>query len=403
MIFSIELLQARQGDCLLIHFGTIDDPQIIIVDGGPGKHFNTFKESLKPRLKEIKNTLSPNDALPISMTLISHMDDDHAAGILRLLEDIEADFDDNSEPLVDISNIWFNAFDDIVGNDQIPQISTLEPGASLADISSSIPALSNADEHATALIASTKQGRNIRNLAKKLSISVNNPFDAISPDKLPIIRADLGSSLIDWDANLNIHVLHPNQNRLEKMQAKWDKDLKKYEASGDPNVIFASIASRDYSPFNLASIVCLLETEGKQILLTGDARDDDILNGLEEADLLDANGEITVDVLKVPHHGSDRNVSRNFFEKVKAKHYVISADGSHHNPDKSMLVMISMATRNRNDFTIHMTNRKGKYDLEHMLQDFIYDERRRGRTYGFEFRAENAISKTINLLDDINY
>jgi hypothetical protein len=403
MIFSLEMLQAKQGDCLLLHYGTLDNPKIMIIDGGPGRFFNTFKKSLKPRLKEIKDELSPDQALTISMTMISHMDDDHADGIVNLLEDIESDFDDSKEPLVNIENMWFNTFDDIIGNIQISQISSLKPGASVADISNQIPALSNIDHHAGAVVASTKQGRDIRNLADKLSIPVNSPFKKMGRNSPPMVRADSQKKVVDWGDNLSITVLHPNHERLKEMQKKWDQDLKKALRKGDQDIIFASIASRDKSPFNLASIVCMIEFEDKRLLLTGDAREDDILQGLQEANLLDDKGKIVVDVLKIPHHGSDRNVSREFFERIKAKHYVISADGSHHNPDKSTLVMLSMATRGRNNFTIHMTNEEGKHDLKKILKEFIDDDRRRGRTYKFEFREEDEISKTINLLEDINY
>ena len=43
------------------------------------------------------------------------------------------------------------------------------------------------------------------------------------------------------------------------------------------------------------------------MLLTGDARGDDVLAGLREAGLL-RRSPLHVDVLKLPHHGSDRNV-----------------------------------------------------------------------------------------------
>ena len=35
-----------------------------------------------------------------------------------------------------------------------------------------------------------------------------------------------------------------------------------------------------------------------------------------------------VDVLKMPHHGSDRNMDRAFLERITADHYVFSGNGS---------------------------------------------------------------------------
>ena len=38
-------------------------------------------------------------------------------------------------------------------------------------------------------------------------------------------------------------------------------------------------------------------------------------------------GTWLVDLLKVPHHGSNRNVTHEFFAKVPARHYVVSGNG----------------------------------------------------------------------------
>lgn len=403
MLFSLEILQAHQGDCLLLHYGPEDQPSIILIDGGPGRYYNTYINSLEPRLEEIQQNLSPDDPVSLSMAMVSHMDDDHADGIVKLLEDMDSRIEDEEDPLLIVSNLWFNTFDDIIGNLEISGIAQLPAGASPSDIHDFIPSLARAEDHAAMMIASTRQGRDIRDLARKLSIPVNHQFDKIEAGKPKLVRTGEQGKTTLWPGDLTIQVLHPNEERLLEMQKKWDADLKKAEANGDPNIFYASLASRDKSPFNLASIVCLVEFEEKRILLTGDARDDDILQGLENAGLLDDNGEIMLDILKLPHHGSDRNVSRHFFEKVKATNYVISADGRHHNPDRSTLEMLSKATRGRDNFTIHLSNRTGVNDLERELTEFIDADRQKGRSYGFEFREDTKLSKTIDLLEALHY
>ena len=77
MIFTLEALQAKHGDCLVLHYGPNEDPKIIVIDGGPG---GVYKDSLKPRLLEIRDALTPDDSLPLSMLMVSHMDDDHVNG-----------------------------------------------------------------------------------------------------------------------------------------------------------------------------------------------------------------------------------------------------------------------------------------------------------------------------------
>ena len=41
MIFSLDVLPARKGDCLILHFGTDDDPALILIDGGPSRSTGT--------------------------------------------------------------------------------------------------------------------------------------------------------------------------------------------------------------------------------------------------------------------------------------------------------------------------------------------------------------------------
>ena len=58
----------------------------------------------------------------------------------------------------------------------------------------------------------------------------------------------------------------------------------------------------------------LMESEGKKLLFTGDGLGDNIIELLSKRELLDSQGRLHVDILKVPHHGSERNVSEQFFE-----------------------------------------------------------------------------------------
>ena len=48
--------------------------------------------------------------------------------------------------------------------------------------------------------------------------------------------------------------------------------------------------------------------------------------------MLGPEGRLHVDILKVPHHGSERNISETFFDIVTADVYVISANGRDDNP-----------------------------------------------------------------------
>ncbi len=116
-------------------------------------------------------------------------------------------------------------------------------------------------------------------------------------------------------------------------------------------------AFTDSSVANLSSLVVLAEVGKKRMLLTGDARGDKVLEGLELAGLLKTGGKSTmhVDVFKVPHHGSDRNADPVLFRRVTADHYVFSGDGEHGNPERATMKMLFDERGEDDDFTIHLT------------------------------------------------
>ena len=96
-------------------------------------------------------------------------------------------------------------------------------------------------------------------------------------------------------------------------------------------------AYADRSVPNLSSIVCIMQIGSRRMLLTGDARGDKILKGLSLAGFLDDTGKIKLDILKVPHHGSARNLTSDFFHRIAADTYVFSASGRYANPDRESL------------------------------------------------------------------
>lgn len=88
---------------------------------------------------------------------------------------------------------------------------------------------------------------------------------------------------------------------------------------------------------NRASITLLVEEDGRTLLLTGDAAEEEILEGLTATGHLSDGAPFWCDVVKVQHHGSEHNLSRVFASRVLADQYVFCADGAHHNPNPSVV------------------------------------------------------------------
>jgi len=122
------------------------------------------------------------------------------------------------------------------------------------------------------------------------------------------------------------------------------------------------------------------------MLLTGDARGDYIVDGLERAGFL-RNGPAKLDVVKLQHHGSARNTDEKFFSTVLADHYVISANGKYGNPDPETLEMIATA-RGKDEFTIHLTNHDGEGGLRELLDKFVARAEAAGAKFKVAYREE---------------
>lgn len=386
MLFSLEVLQAKHGDCLILHLGDKNSPRIVVIDGGPDGVYNSF---LKPRLTEIKTALTPQGNQPIELLMVSHLDDDHVNGVLAFAEDV----DDGTMPF-NIKNLWLNTFDDIIGNIQIPVVSSLPASASAASVGKlNLPA--KTPERYSAVIASVPQGRSLRDIAIKNSWTTNSPFKATG-QLAKLVRGDKKQPPIPV-GNLKVTVVHPNEKRLLKLQAEWDKKLKEAKKKGDDKVITAALVRPDTSVYNLSSIVCMVEAGGKRMLLTGDALSTDTYDGLKENGFL-KNGKLHVDILKMPHHGSIRNVTKEFLEKITADHYVISANGRDDNPDKATLDLFAKVVKKG---TLHLTNKTGSKELGPKVTAFL----KKLKTAKSQLKVEFLSGKPImlDLEDKVTY
>jgi hypothetical protein len=198
------------------------------------------------------------------------------------------------------------------------------------------------------VLASIEQGYRLRTDAEKLDFPRNPEFGG------ELIIATRGTKSIDVGRGLKMTVVGPMKPEVEALRQKHDEWLRTWKKKGSAQESLAAYV--DKSVPNLSSLVVLAEVEGKRILLTGDARGDKIIEGLQLAGLMgqDGSGSLHVDVLKVPHHGSSNNLEPGFFQRITADHYVFSGDGEYGNPERETFEMLFCARRGA-DFTLHLT------------------------------------------------
>jgi hypothetical protein len=357
MRFSLDVRRARKGDCLLLHSGTKSAPSLVLIDGGPS---SVYKPHLRPRLERIKQVrgLSDHDPLPIDLLMVSHVDDDHIRGILDFTRELK---EAPGVPFARISSLWHNSFDELIGNtpSELTKAVTAQFGtASLSEgLNEDATVDSDEDEEvihsSLRVLASIEQGHQLRADADTLGIELNPEFDG----KL-IIAAN---ERVDMGDGLTFLVAGPMVPELKKLQAKHDQWLKDLKEKGlKPSDALSAYI--DKSVPNLSSLVLLVTCGGKRILLTGDARGDKILEGLESVGALQPGKTLHVDILKVPHHGSSNNLETGFFERITADRYVFSGNGEHGNPEREALEML-LEARGSDAFEAHLTYPVAEIDV----------------------------------------
>jgi hypothetical protein len=381
-MFVLEALRAKHGDALLLHYGTKKSPRLAIVDGGPG---GVYADALKPRLLEIRaeRKLPEETALDIELMLVSHLDADHITGILELMRKLR-DLRQAKKPLPwKIGRFWHNAFDDLTGGKNAALAST-NTSLSTASVIADFPQI----EGASNMLASVGQGRELRDLVKFFGLDGNAPFNGIVKEPHKPIKLDA----------LELTVLGPDEKNLATLQKDWDTKVRELLAKAGKAAKAELADYVDKSVYNLSSIVVLAKADKKTMLLTGDARGDFTLTALRKAGLLKEGKPFEVDLLKLPHHGSDRNVDQGYFDSIQAKHYVISADGRFTNPDVPTLEMISKS-RKDDDFTIWLANAPTDFAdaaVGSEVAKFFTRERKK-RKYKVRFRESDALGVRVEL------
>jgi hypothetical protein len=308
--------------------------------------------------------------------MVSHIDDDHIHGLTDMGGAMVELSEDHQPQPYELGGLWHNAFDDVLGN----RAQELEAANDRGQ-------LDGADHDVEAVIASVPEGRVLRDHAVKLGWKVNRPVDGL-------VTVERAAAPVEVADQVELTVVAPAQPQLDALYKTWERWLT--NAKLDPA---QPAAVTDSSVFNRSSIVLLLKGGERTMLLTGDARGDHVTAGLDRIGA-SHNGVTEVDLLKLPHHGSVRNIDEEFFERVRARHYVISANGRFGNPDQATLDMLPRV-RTDDDWVLHLTNGDGTgpdgSSLKDRLATWLEALRAQGRRFEVRTRAEDEHGVRIDL------
>ncbi len=359
---KLQLFDSAEGDCLLLQSA---DGRNILCDGGRS---SSFRRHTREHFDELLGSGGQLDYL-----YVSHVDQDHIQGIEQLLKDALAwqvyDYHhDNGDSVrkpeaprpPPIGGIWHNSFGDQVG-DNLGEISDLLAQSVPVMFASGLPDLEHAAYEARNIAASIPQALRVSRFCQPdlLDIPINVLPD--NPCASPLLYTD-GTVRKFSVGSLELTLLGPTEKALDDLREGWnnwlassggEKAVKKFHDYIEKQLARFATGSLSTTPFdlfnwngipdfrgvttpNVASLMFMIEEDGKRVLFTGDSQQDVILDALAEAGYLD-DGFIHVDVLKVPHHGSEHNMDKNFARRVSADHYVFCGDGSNGNPEPSVI------------------------------------------------------------------
>lgn len=318
MNLELQFLPAAEGDAVWIRW---DGNRQMLVDLGREATGTAFRR----RLEKL-----PPERRHFELLVVTHVDADHIGGVLTGLAD--------AGPLegLGFGDIWFNGWAHLRG-DLVP-----ESGATELEAMGPV------------------QGERLTSwLAKPWNEAFGRgPVQRSSPPHR-----------IELPGGVCLTVLGPPAYRLTAFQRTWREEVRRalakgtlsevppgYEALGRPEPVQPDLASwddlerlantpskPDTAEANGSSICLLLEWEGRRVLLTGDAWAPDVVDALR---LLGEPFPVALDVVKLPHHGSEANLSTELADAISCPRWVFSTNGSRfYHPDAAAVARVLRGDR----------------------------------------------------------
>jgi hypothetical protein len=315
-MFTVTMLPAAVGDCLWIEYGDESNPRRILIDCGTPP---TYRQTLRSKIDALGSKAE------FELLIVTHVDTDHIGGVLPLFSD--------PPPNLRIGEVWFNAWPQI----QPEALDLLGPldGEVLSQqlASPRFPWRSGARWNTRfrrkghpAAIPTT--GRlSTHSLAGGMKLTLLSPGKV----QLELLRAV-------WEQVCKDGGLVPGipSSRLDEIAAKKGVDF----LGGDPVRDLADTKTgMDPTEANGSTIAVLAEYEDegrmKRCIFAGDAHADVLAPSITRLANQRGQDRLDVDVFKLPHHGSENNVTTELIESVNCKRYLFSSNGgvfSHPHP-----------------------------------------------------------------------
>jgi ribonuclease BN (tRNA processing enzyme) len=368
---NLNVLQAAYGDCMILKSGSQSkssqtNSYHFLIDGGPA---STYNACLKGELQKIRENGGRVDLL-----IVSHVDNDHINGLLKLMRDLSLQKTSTKRWTIEIDALWYNAFSRTIGQ---------HIERRLRNLLRNTRTVFKTRSRAQMTVRGIREGHDLYQYAHDLAIEINPQFNNDT-----IVVNDKPKELKFGD--IRFLVIGPTRKNLEDLRKQWLDWLDKHEKALKTRADYRLAIQADKSIPNLSSIMFLAKEDDNTILFTGDGLSEHVIYGLKQSKLLGSSRSVHVNILKLPHHGSDRNVTRDFFTNVTADKYLISANGRDDNPSFLTLSWIAETAKEQHrQVEIILTNNTP--NVERFVKKYPKDE------YGYKLKLMKKGSHSMNL------
>lgn len=310
---------------------------VMLIDGGSSKGYPKLKKCLEELGREI------------DLAVLTHTDQDHIAGMIRLFKDIS-----KNKTFIKVKEIWFN----------IPHGFYVE----------------SANKKSKSALVSVKQGKTLAHLLSETEIKI---FQDISTSVTKF------SNSIQLSHDLKLILLSPSDTKLSKFLKTWSPNQYKEESAqvakkSKNHSIDLSLYLQDYhqvnkdldsSVANGASISFILSYKNRNFLFLADAHIDDVLQELKSIDIS------TFELVKLSHHGSSYNMNFDFLSTVHCTNLFACSLGKKL-PDKKTLALLEKhGEKYETKYNLSVNNKLG----------FLLTE------------SESALLKHVSIKEEVKY
>ncbi len=327
---KVKMIPAQYGDCFWIN---VNNELNILVDGGLKTTYNKW---IKPLV-----ALENKEKVIFDLVIVTHIDCDHIGGVIAFLADCQ------KNRAIGVKEIWHNGLFQIVGEKFLNHTDQ------------------DAERDEKILDAIIKKGH-LTGEPQNIGVSESFAVDVLIQEK-SIVRniGNADSAICDKtedyviDKLTKIVVLGPEKESIKAMDKYWQKEMiarnyrfqvtdriklmKAFEfqmsavnnyyappelkVSGADSIelYLSNLGKEDDSVTNRSSICFVIEEGKHKILFLGDTvicDNGSIIEQLEKK----YGKEYHFTAIKLPHHGSEYNVSVNFIKRYTADEYYFSTN-----------------------------------------------------------------------------